>query len=394
MLNDAAWDRIFPHLETELATFGYAILEASRLKALSGREPRLMAKHDFSAARPAVFREHGLSMLPIRRDAYFIGHFDLYQPFPDDAGPLTSVPVPEDIESIDFANVTSENEALTTAHLSGMLRDFLGGELVPTVSGRMSTQRLPMKVGGQDIVVDRAQMEIDAGFESAEHLVLVEAKNHLSPDFNIRQLYFPFRRFSLALKKEVVPVYLVYSNGVYHFYRYAFRDPADFRSIELIDAHRYTLGPSTLTPALVAGVLARTRVERPEIPFPQADSFARVISLLENPVAKADMPETFGFSPRQADYYTNAARYLGLEELRGNRDERNLTLVEALAARPVFREMLESVAQSERALTVDEAMALMRAAELGLGDSTLRRRAGTVVAWSQWVAELIAHSAG
>ena len=106
------------------------------------------------------------------------------------------------------------------------------------------------------------------------------------------------------------------------------------------------------------------------------------------------MPETFGFSPRQADYYTNAARYLGLEELRGNRDERNLTLVEALAARPVFREMLESVAQSERALTVDEAMALMRAAELGLGDSTLRRRAGTVVAWSQWVAELIAHSAG
>ena len=37
MLNDAAWDRIFPHLETELATFGYAILEASRLKALSGQ---------------------------------------------------------------------------------------------------------------------------------------------------------------------------------------------------------------------------------------------------------------------------------------------------------------------------------------------------------------------
>lgn len=389
MLNDTAWDLVFPHLETELATFGYAILEASRLKELSGREPRLMAKHDFSAARPAVFHERGLSMLPIRRDAYLIGHFDLYQPFPDHAGPLTSVPVPRHIESIDFENVTSESMALTAASLSGMLDDFLGGQHVPTVSGRMSTQRLPMTVGGDSIVVDRAQMEIDAGFESAEHLALVEAKNHVSPDFNIRQLYFPFRRFSLALEKEVVPVYLVYSNGVFHFYRYAFRDPADFRSIELIDAHRYILGPSALTPTAVHAVLQRTRVERPQVPFPQADSFARVISLLENPVAKAEMPSVFGFSPRQADYYTNAARYLGVDELRGSRDERNLTLVEALAARPVFREMLESVAQSERALTVDEAMALMRAAELGLGDSTLRRRAGTVVAWSQWVAELI-----
>ena len=382
MLNDTAWDLVFPHLETELATFGYAILEASRLKELSGREPRLMAKHDFSAARPAVFHERGLSMLPIRRDAYLIGHFDLYQPFPDHAGPLTSVPVPRHIESIDFENVTSESMALTAASLSGMLDDFLGGQHVPTVSGRMSTQRLPMTVGGHSIVVDRAQMEIDAGFESAEHLALVEAKNHVSPDFNIRQLYFPFRRFSLALEKEVVPVYLVYSNGVFHFYRYAFRDPADFRSIELIDAHRYILGPSALTPTAVHAVLQRTRVERPQVPFPQADSFARVISLLENPVAKAEMPSVFGFSPRQADYYTNAARYLGVDELRGSRDERNLTLVEALAARPVFREMLESVAQSERALTVDEAMALMRAAELGLGDSTLRRRAGTVVALS------------
>ena len=65
-------------------------------------------------------------------------------------------------------------------------------------------------------------MEIDGGFESAERLILVEAKNHISPDFNIRQLYFPYRRFSQALAKEVVPLYVVYSNGVFHLYRYSF----------------------------------------------------------------------------------------------------------------------------------------------------------------------------
>lgn len=389
MLNDAAWDLVFPHMQTEIAESGFTVLEASELKRLSGREPRLMAKHDFSAARPQVFQEHGLSMLPIRRDAYLIGRFDLYQPFPEQAGPLTTMPVPQHIKSIDFDNLSSEAAALTAASLSGMLDDFLGGQHVPTVSGRMSTQRLPMTVGGDSIVVDRAQMEIDAGFESAEHLVLLEAKNHVSPDFNIRQLYFPFRRFSLALEKEVVPVYLVYSNGVFHFYRYVFRHPADFRSIELVAAHRYILGPSTVTAETVRSILAATQVERPGFPFPQADSFARVISLLENPVPKADMPEQYGFTPRQADYYTNAARYLGLTELRGTRNERNAALIQALASRPVFRNMLTHVVDTCRALSKDEAYALMRAADLGLKESTLRRRSSTVAAWSQWVAELL-----
>lgn len=389
MLNDAAWDRVYPYIAADIEAQGYAILPAAKLKELSGREPRLMAKHDFSAARPEVFRQHGLSMLPIRRDAYLIGRFDLYQPFPEQAGPLKSMPVPRHIQSIDFENLTSEAAALTAAHLSGMLDDFLGGESVPTVSGRMSTLTLPMRIGGRDIEVDRAQMEIDAGFESAEHLVLVEAKNHVSPDFNIRQLYFPFRRFSLALDKEVVPVYLVYSNGIFHFYRYAFRQPEDFRSIELVSAARYVLGESGVTEATVRTVLARTQVEGTRVPFPQADSFARVISLLENPVPKAQMPEVFGFTPRQADYYTNAARYLGLTKLSGTRDERNLALVEALASRPVFREMVRYVVDKHCALSKDEAAGFMRAANLGLGETTLRRRSATVVAWSQWLKELL-----
>ncbi|MCG7228859.1 type II restriction enzyme [Corynebacterium minutissimum] len=389
MLNDAAWDLVFPHIQAEIAESGFRVLEASELKRLSGREPRLMAKHDFSAARPKVFQEHGLSMLPIRRDAYLIGRFDLYQPFPEQAGPLTTMPVPRHIKSIDFDNLSSEAAALTAASLSGMVDDFIGAECIATVSGRMSTLQLPMTIGGREVVVDRAQMEIDAGFESAEHLVLLEAKNHVSPDFNIRQLYFPFRRFSLALDKEVIPVYMVYCNGVFHFYRYAFRDPADFRSIELVAAHRYILGPSTVTAETVRSILAATQIERPGLPFPQADSFARVISLLENPVPKADMPEQYGFTPRQADYYTNAARYLGLTELRGTRDERNAALIQALASRPVFRDMLTHVVDTCRALSKDEAYALMRSADLGLKESTLRRRSSTVAAWSQWVAELL-----
>ena len=156
-----------------------------------------------------------------------------------------------------------------------------------------------------------------------------------------------------------------------------------------MSAARYILGESGVTDVTVRAVLERTHVMNTSVPFPQADSFARVISLLENPVDKADMPEEFGFTPRQADYYTNAARYLGLTELSGTRDERNLALVEALASRPVFREMVQHVVDTHRAVNKEEAMVFMRAANLGLGETTLRRRSATVAAWSHWLAELL-----
>ncbi|WP_439329100.1 type II restriction enzyme [Corynebacterium hiratae] len=55
MLNDAAWDLVYPHIAANIADQGFVVLPAAKLKELSGREPRLMAKHDFSAARPKCF---------------------------------------------------------------------------------------------------------------------------------------------------------------------------------------------------------------------------------------------------------------------------------------------------------------------------------------------------
>lgn len=58
-------------------------------------------------------------------------------------------------------------------------------------------------------------------------------------------------------------------------------------------------------------------VKEPEIPFPQADSFERVINLCEllkqrEFISKEDITQNYDFYSRQTDYYTNAGRYLGL----------------------------------------------------------------------------------
>lgn len=413
-VNDWGWLRILAAgYDAELERRGYFYIGARELEQLSGRQPRLMAKHDFSTSRPWIFQRLRLGIVPVSRSEYLVGRFNLYERFPEtQRGEVRTLELPAGLDTLSLEAVSSEAVALNGASASGMLEDFLGcAPLQATVAGRMSTHGLKVRLPdlGVDVAVDRAQMEIDGGFESLEHLVLVEAKNHLSEDFNIRQLYFPYRRFQQRLAKDVVPVYLVYSNGIFHLYRYEFRDPADFRSISLVDSARYALSSSHLDAQAALDIVRAVAPEpEPAVPFPQANSFERVVNLLElialQPLSKAEITQRYDFDPRQADYYANAARYLGLAEPvedtwepteRGRRvieqpqrDARNAALIRALAARRVFREVLElSLARGAVASTAEICAAMDG---LGLSLATSRRRASTVARWTQWVLDTVA----
>ena len=412
-VNDWGWLRILAAgYDAELERRGYFYIGARELEQLSGRQPRLMAKHDFSTSRPWIFQRLRLGIVPVSRSEYLVGRFNLYERFPEtQRGEVRTLELPAGLDTLSLEAVSSEAVALNGASASGMLEDFLGcAPLQATVAGRMSTHGLKVRLPdlGVDVAVDRAQMEIDGGFESLEHLVLVEAKNHLSDDFNIRQLYFPYRRFQQRLAKDVVPVYLVYSNGIFHLYRYEFRDPADFRSISLVDSARYALSSSHLDAQAALDIVRAVAPEpEPAVPFPQANSFERVVNLLElialQPLSKAEITQRYDFDPRQADYYANAARYLGLAEPvedtweptehgrrvieQPQRDARNAALIRALAARRVFREALElSLARGAVASTAEICAAMDG---LGLSLATSRRRASTVARWAQWVLDTV-----
>ncbi|WP_288211641.1 type II restriction enzyme [uncultured Corynebacterium sp.] len=413
-VNDWGWLRILAAgYDAKLERRGYFYIGARELERLSGRQPRLMAKHDFSTSRPWIFQRLRLGIVPVSRSEYLVGRFNLYERFPEtQRGEVRTLELPAGLDTLSLEAVSSEAVALNGASASGMLEDFLGcAPLQATVAGRMSTHGLKVRLPdlGVDVAVDRAQMEIDGGFESLEHLVLVEAKNHLSEDFNIRQLYFPYRRFQQRLAKDVVPVYLVYSNGIFHLYRYEFRDPADFRSISLVDSARYALSSSHLDAQAALDIVRAVAPEpEPAVPFPQANSFERVVNLLElialQPLSKAEITQRYDFDPRQADYYANAARYLGLAEPvedtwettehgrrvieQPQRDARNAALIRALAARRVFREVLElSLARGAVASTAEICAAMNG---LGLSLATSRRRASTVARWTQWVLDTVA----
>ena len=80
----------------------------------------------------------------------------------------------------------SEGVLLEYANSCGLLGKVTGTpNLFQTFRGRRTTPKFRN--------VDRAQIEVDAGLENSEQIILFEAKIGVPSSFEIRQLYYPFR---------------------------------------------------------------------------------------------------------------------------------------------------------------------------------------------------------
>lgn len=291
--NEIAWEKLFYEYKIleQIAENGKFVISANQIKEV--REPRLMTKFDHHINLPEIFDKNKLAILPITRGEYVIGHFDIYHSFEKEPVDITRVQLPAYVQSLNIDNITSEAIALNAAVASGIIAEFLEeepGSLFSTVSGRMGSGSFSFHVNhiakGQPsycINVDRSQVEIDAAYEGINYLSLFEAKRDLADDFLVRQLYYPFRLWKDRVSKEVKTVFLIYSNGIYRVMEYAFDDVNNYNSLRLVKQKRYSIEDTTITMEDILSVLDQTDpvLEPDNIPFPQANSFERVINLCE-----------------------------------------------------------------------------------------------------------------
>jgi hypothetical protein len=421
--NDVAWEALFQHhrILDHVDTQGVYQISATAINEL--REARLMTKFDHRIQLPSIFKQHSLSIQPNSRGTYLIGRFDSYLELP--AGEdvhIEEVPFPSEIETINPQYLFSESAALLCAYNAGIMERLLQEPVSLTVMGRMSTGRFDYDINeirtGQrfQIRVQNSQCEIDSGFEGANIFAIVEAKNETVNDFLVRQLYYPYRLWSGRTRKEVVPIFLSYSNDVFSFNEFRFSDEASYNSIELVSQRKYQIGPREIELEDIVIALERVRIlpEPPGVPFPQADSFNRVIDLLTQlhgagVMSQEDVTTNHAFDLRQTQYYTNAGRYLGLIE-RTREDgvtysltprgaaimarrpaERNLSLAESIIEHPVFNGAVRRYLGGACRPSMQDILEIMREAKLGLdrdGNTTLRRRSQTVLAWVDWMMQL------
>ena len=383
-----------------------------------------MAKWDSTDALPEVLRKNKINILPDSRSSYVLGDFLLYQEIPPLDEPVTRMEHVElpDYESIDINNISSEANAINVLIISGILNDFLGtGENVSTFNGRMGTGCFTFEVDThrgikQKICVNNAQCEIDGGFENEASVVIMEAKNVVHEDFHIRQLYYPYRLWKDKVKKPIRLIFSVYSNRIYRLFEYRFKIPEDYSSIELVKSKNYSLQDTKITKEDLWEVRNHTTTRTDDdmndtdIPFIQANSMDRIISLLENlyenPMTGLQIAELMDFEPRQSDYYFNAGRYLGLFEkhaddkqrivsltplgekvFRLNYKKRQLKLVELILEHEIFGAFFDSMMLTGQLPDKNKIADDMRRLHV-CNESQIVRRAGSVSGWLKWMNNL------
>ena len=285
--NNIAWKKLFEryNIYEKVNSEGFFEINSSQINKF--REARLMTKFDFRSQLPDIFATHNFSILPISRGSYIISNFDTFHNFENTETEITKVNFPNYLESIDFNNITSESIALNCAYVSGIIEDFVEDtEVKPTISGRMSSLSFDFSINSKDsqlsITVNNSQIEIDGGYEGENYLSLIEAKNSISKDFLIRQMFYPYKLWRNKVSKEIKSIFLTYSNGIFHFREYIFDDPNHYNSLYLVREKRYAIHNGGINLEVIQKILHQVNIKKePQIPFPQADSFERVINLCE-----------------------------------------------------------------------------------------------------------------
>ncbi len=417
--NDIAWEAFFEKYQVlaRIEKEGVFIANASQMKAY--REPRLMAKFDHHINLPKIFTQNHLAILPVSRGDYIIAPFQAYHAFEPAEQTITHVSLPSHLQSLRINDISSETIAINCALASGILSDFLEEDILyAAVSGRMGSGQFDFQMQDSQfrsfisVSVDNSQIEIDAAFEGTRSLSLIEAKRDLSEDFLIRQLYYPFRLWHSRITKQVKPVFLVYSNGIFHLYEYTFQNMERYNSLLLIKHKNYTIEDTAIEFSDLLEIAKGVQpVPEPEISFPQANSLERVINLCEllntQPLSREQVTERYAFDTRQTNYYTDAARYLGLLEkqygekhkpvyflssfgkrvMQLNYKQRQLAFCEAILQHRPFLETFQWFVKTGFMPNTEVIADIMRASGLYHVKSatTYERRSSTISSWIVWM---------
>ena len=421
--NDAAWGKIFERLPLlpEIERQGYVYVSAEDIKKASDkREPRLLAKQDTKNSRPEVFKRNNLSILPVENGKYIIFRDEKIKTYYPLEQILNEIPTEEyqpardyrEYQSLDVRNLSSESQAIDFANLVSLLKTFTEEkELNLTIRGRQRSEKFRVVIPGSSHVVevDGVQIEVDAGYESPEKIYIFEAKLGRVENFNIRQLYYPFKDWSCKSTKEIIPLFFVYTNGLFYILQFSFGE--EYGDLRCLKSKCFTVNEPVRQSVNLKQLLAESQTEpEPNVPYPQANDLDKVIDIITNfhsadLTHKQTIAEFFDFDERQGDYYANAAYYLGLlkriphstqfELTREggfiakseNRSRRNLLLLKQMLKKPSFNEIIRLFEKNGRdlsSLNVDVLAPIIQT-HTGLNATTAKRRASTVLSWIKWM---------
>ena len=421
--NDEAWEKLFDKYDI-LSEIDRNETFSIRSKQINEfREARLMTKFDHSNQLPEIFSKNNITILPDSRGNYILGKFKMFEELKHKNLKPISMKIPDFIQSLDITKITSESSALNIAHMSQMIDSVMRTkhnepQSLLTLSGRMSSGSLQYNILNvnkkiHEFSVENAQIEIDGSYENLNKILIVEAKNKIPLDFNIRQLYYPFRLYqNLNTTKDITPVFFTYADDIFSFHVYKFTDTMNYSSIKKVEQINFILDDSLdLNLEEVKQISATVReVEEPKnVPFPQADTFTRILDMIDyiyERKNKYELAEAYDFDLRQSDYYANALVYLGLATKQDyyfklnnegikiknmhNSNKRNALIISKILSHKPFKLAFDSTLKNGGEYDRKYISKVLLDNVKSINSiSTANRRMQTVIAWLNWIFSVI-----
>ncbi|KTD47812.1 type II restriction enzyme [Legionella quateirensis] len=410
-----AWENIFNthhQLDKDISSNGLAYISAEEIKKFGNREPRLMCKFDSRESRPSIFKQKNLSILPIQNGKYILIEGDGYQNLSVSSSNINYLSPPKGIwyETLPLIP-RSESQVIDLAFATGLLEDFLEDpSLRLTIRGRLRSKPFDFYFNSQTqkLTADGVQVEIDAGYEGNK-IYLIEAKMGEIQDFNIRQLYYPLRMwFEEDISKDVIPILINYANNIISISQYEFEDFWIYSTIKLVKCTRYAFEeqPVKLILNEIIDKITISDQEPFDIPFPQADDLTKVRDTVDliswGYNSKKSIADFWQVDQRQADYYANAAMYLGFIKRNGScwqltnkgntfvnlpTTRRNDLLCSSIFSYPVFFSVGKFYLQN-KILPHGEILNTILEKYLPLSVETIKRRSQTVLSWLNYILKL------
>jgi deoxycytidine triphosphate deaminase len=251
MANSKSWEKIFAdynilnhnfNVEPYILTAEQIKIACQNFKKTTEKEVRILCKQDSREDRPDIFIRNNLFILPVKNGEYALIKGEGYVNIPEITAKIKKYASKLDFKLESSLVGNSEMQHLDFAYASSLIRTFIGDDsLVLTIRGRKYTPPFSFKVGTQTIHVESVQTEVDAGYEGRNKIILVEAKNSLTKNTIIRQLFYPFKQWKNQTTKEVLLVFFEKQDTAYNIWQYAFIDENDYNSIHLVKSSRYVI---------------------------------------------------------------------------------------------------------------------------------------------------------
>ncbi len=414
------WDTVVDKEGFKLDSGSLYHVSSQRVKELTGKEPRLVAKMDSRGELPFSWRKQGYFVLPSSFNEYAIVPGDGYHDLenidlkPTSFNPTREVPVTVALKA-------GESAAIQTAIYNGLLEEALH---VPRLRETLHNDKLRLedtvvRYGDKwKLSINGAQFELDAGIENHREFFVFECKDWTRKqlhDFNVRQLLFPYLHSIAHLRAQNLDwqVRCFFLNvepdtHVYRLWEYKFPETNDYSRIELVRQSAFQLtekrrvDPTALLGRLIMSPTAHTNY------VPQANDPTKLLALVQGVAEGIDTPSQVAsrlqFVERQSDYYGEAAEELGLLERKRGKftltgegskivamsgDGAVHALVERILTLPVFHEAASlSIKEGNPAIPYESLLPILqRCAGERYNGTTLRRRTQSVKRWINWIGE-------